>query len=154
MTNEDVQFCLPVERGPLEARALLLCESIPALCGRYRDAPITAISPRANARPADGVGARVGESRRLLDARHNLPLHHADRLPDMPAAPVHIHYHWLFEPRGQAEPAPAAILAPQSQAGRWLDARLPPDDRHDRFVLREPPNDPPAAGGPSQAADR
>ena len=48
----DVEFVLVVETGVLEHQARLLCESIRAHGGCYRDAPIVAVSPQAGRRPS------------------------------------------------------------------------------------------------------
>ncbi len=61
MGGSDVEFALIVERGPLEAQAALLCESIRRFTGRYRDAPISVISPRSSWRPANATLARLQE---------------------------------------------------------------------------------------------
>jgi hypothetical protein len=61
MRPDDVEFCLIVERGPLEAQAILLCESIRAFAGRYAQSRITAVSPRPDWRPADRVRQRLLE---------------------------------------------------------------------------------------------
>ena len=45
---EEIVFLLCVEANRLEAQAHLLCASIRRFGGRYRDAPIVAVSPRAN----------------------------------------------------------------------------------------------------------
>lgn len=47
----DVEFCVLVEQGLLEAQGLLLCESIRRFAGAYSPAAITAISPRPSQRP-------------------------------------------------------------------------------------------------------
>jgi hypothetical protein len=47
-----VEFVLIVEAGALEHQARLLCESIRQHAGRYRDAPIVAVSPRPERRPS------------------------------------------------------------------------------------------------------
>jgi hypothetical protein len=47
----DVGIVFCVERGVLEAQALLLCESLRTFGGRYRDATLYAISPRPGRRP-------------------------------------------------------------------------------------------------------
>jgi len=44
--NEDVTFVLCIEQNAIRAQALLLCESIRAFGGRWRDAAIVAIAPR------------------------------------------------------------------------------------------------------------
>ena len=51
----DVEFALIVEAGPLEAQALLLVESLRAFGGRHASAPVTAVSPRPERRPARGT---------------------------------------------------------------------------------------------------
>ena len=48
----DVEFVLVVEAGVLEHQARLLCESIRAHGGCYRDARITAVSPTPDRRPS------------------------------------------------------------------------------------------------------
>ena len=48
----DVEFVLVVEAGILEQQARLLCESLRAHTGRYRDAPIVAMAPRKERRPS------------------------------------------------------------------------------------------------------
>jgi hypothetical protein len=47
-----VEFVAMIEAGELERQALWLCASIRRFGGRHRDAPITAISPRASRRPS------------------------------------------------------------------------------------------------------
>jgi hypothetical protein len=48
----DVEFVLVVEAGILEHQARLLCESIRAHAGRYRDSAIVAVSPLPERRPS------------------------------------------------------------------------------------------------------
>src|SRR5712691_9380109 len=48
---QDAEFFLIVERGVLEAQALLLCQSIRQFAGAYSKSAITVISPRRNSRP-------------------------------------------------------------------------------------------------------
>jgi hypothetical protein len=49
-----VEFVLVVEAGGLEQQATLLCESIRLHAGRYRQAPIVAVSPDPERRPSRG----------------------------------------------------------------------------------------------------
>lgn len=51
MSTRAVQFVAIAESGPLEAQALMLCESIRLFGGRYANASITLVSPRASRRP-------------------------------------------------------------------------------------------------------
>lgn len=57
MPVSDVEFVLVVEAGALEHQSRLLCESIRANGGRYREAPITAVSPIPERRPSREFGA-------------------------------------------------------------------------------------------------
>ena len=57
MPVNDVEFVLVVEAGALEHQSRLLCESIRANGGRYREAPITAVSPIPERRPSREFGA-------------------------------------------------------------------------------------------------
>lgn len=59
--HDDVTFVLCIEHNAIRAQSLLLCESIRAFAGRYRRAPILAVSPR----PGLGVDRRT---RKRLDA--------------------------------------------------------------------------------------
>lgn len=72
----QVQFLVIVERGPLEAQAVLLCESIRAFAGRHAEAAIVAVSPRPCRRPArqtlDRLAA-LGVDCRLLDLASPVP---------------------------------------------------------------------------------
>src|ERR1035441_1162858 len=47
----NVEFCVLVEAGALEAQALLLCSSIRTFAGAYSSAAIVAVSPRPSRRP-------------------------------------------------------------------------------------------------------
>jgi hypothetical protein len=51
VSSRIVQFVAIAEAGPLEAQAIMLCESIRLFGGRYADASITLVSPRASRRP-------------------------------------------------------------------------------------------------------
>jgi len=56
VSPRTVQFVAIAEAGPLEAQAIMLCESIRMFGGRYADASITLVSPRASRRPtAHGI---------------------------------------------------------------------------------------------------
>lgn len=71
-----VQFLVIVERGPLEAQAVLLCESIRAFAGRHASAAIVAVSPRPCRRPARRTLERLaalGVDCRLLDLSSPVP---------------------------------------------------------------------------------
>ncbi|MEY4722220.1 MAG: hypothetical protein RIQ46_1945 [Pseudomonadota bacterium] len=76
MKPGQVQFLVIVERGPLEAQAVLLCESIRAFAGRHAKAAIVAVSPRPCRRPARGTLERLaalGVDCRLLDLASLVP---------------------------------------------------------------------------------
>jgi hypothetical protein len=53
---DEIAFLLCVEANRLEPQARLLCESLRTFAGRYRDAPIYAVSPRPHLAP--GPAAR------------------------------------------------------------------------------------------------
>lgn len=61
IVRPSVEFCCLAEAGILEQQALLLCESIRRFAGRYADARLTVISPRAARRPATGTVDRLRE---------------------------------------------------------------------------------------------
>jgi hypothetical protein len=64
--NEDVTFLLCIEQNAIRAQALLLCESIRTFGGRWRDAPIVAVSPR----PGLGVDADTRRQLASMDVRY------------------------------------------------------------------------------------
>lgn len=62
----EVTFVVCVEANRLEPQALLLCESIRAHAGRYRHAPIVAVSPRTSL----GLGRAARARLEALDVRY------------------------------------------------------------------------------------
>lgn len=71
------------------------------------------------------AAARLGGSVGLLDERHNVPLHRFDKLPRIPFAPVHLHYHWLFEDRPATDAALDRLPGLSPERREWLAARTP-----------------------------
>lgn len=57
--EDEVAFLLCVEANRLEPQARLLCESIRTFGGRYRHAPIVAVSPRPHLAPGPEARARL-----------------------------------------------------------------------------------------------
>lgn len=74
---EPVEFALLVEAGPLEAQAVLLCESLRRFGGALARSPITVVSPRASRRPAPATLASLA----ALDVEY-LPLEIASAVPE------------------------------------------------------------------------
>lgn len=62
----EVAFVLCIEANRLEPQGLLLCESIRTFGGRYREAPIVAVSPR----PQLALGPAARERLRALGVRY------------------------------------------------------------------------------------
>lgn len=58
---DEVTFLICVEGNRLEPQALLLCESIRRFGGRYRAAPIVAVSPRPHLTPRSAVRAALAD---------------------------------------------------------------------------------------------
>jgi hypothetical protein len=57
----EIAFLICVEANRLEPQARLLCESIRTFGGRYREAPILAVSPRPHLAPGPEARARLEE---------------------------------------------------------------------------------------------
>ncbi len=57
--EDEVSFLICVEANRLEPQALLLCESLRTFGGRYRNAPILAVSPRPSLALAPEARARL-----------------------------------------------------------------------------------------------
>ena len=70
-----------------------------------------------------------GHAVRLLPETHNFPLHLAAEMPTpIPAALVHLHYHWLFSAGAEdANPIVSGKVAPPAQVAEWLERMLPLD---------------------------
>lgn len=64
--DDEVTFLICVEANRLEPQALMLCESLRRFGGRYRAAPILAVSPRPHLAP----GARVRDALADLGVTH------------------------------------------------------------------------------------
>jgi len=54
--ESEIAFLICVEANRLEPQARLLCESLRTFGGRYRNAPILAVSPRPHLAPAPRPG--------------------------------------------------------------------------------------------------
>ncbi|MDO8364737.1 MAG: hypothetical protein Q7V88_17735, partial [Actinomycetota bacterium] len=71
LAADEIAFVICVEANQLLPQARLLCESIRTFGGRYRDAPIVAVSPR----PHLALSPRQAAELTALGATHvNLPL--------------------------------------------------------------------------------
>ena len=94
-----VTFVLCIENNAIRDQALLLCESIRLFTGRYRDAPILAVSPR----PGLGIDAATRRRLEALDAQYvEEPLNHlcpeygsANRVFSAAWAETHTEAEWI-----------------------------------------------------------
>jgi hypothetical protein len=59
LAESEIAFLICVEANRLEPQARLLCESIRTFAGRYRNAPILAVSPRPRLAPGPEARARL-----------------------------------------------------------------------------------------------
>lgn len=59
LRESEIEFVICVEGNRLEPQARLLCESIREFGGRYRNAPITALAPRAGLEPGAATIAHL-----------------------------------------------------------------------------------------------
>jgi hypothetical protein len=59
--ESEIAYLICVEANRLEPQARLLCESVRTFGGRYRDAPILAVSPRPHLAPGPEARARLEE---------------------------------------------------------------------------------------------
>lgn len=59
LDESEIEFVICVEANRLEPQARLLCESIREFGGRYRNAPITAVSPRLELAPTAEATAHL-----------------------------------------------------------------------------------------------
>jgi hypothetical protein len=83
---------------------------------------------------------------RMLDARYNVPLHALAQAQNwrpewIDQAPVHVHYHWMFDPEHQAE-ALGLLRRLGVPADRldWVVAHLPASYRSvfDQTIVHDP----------------
>jgi len=61
LQESEIAFLICVEANRLEPQARLLCESLRTFGGRYRNAPILAVSPRPHLAPGPEARARLEE---------------------------------------------------------------------------------------------